>query len=89
LGERQAARTLEEDTLERRRRTLGADHADTLRTAYSLAHTLAGLGERQAARKLYEDTLERRRRTLGPDHADTLRTANNLARARKPTRHRK
>src|SRR6185369_5926211 len=79
LGDRQAARTLYEDTLERFRRTLGPDHALTLSTAHNLANPLGALGDRQAARTLYEDTLERRRRTLGPDHANTLRTAHNLA----------
>ncbi|WP_232425463.1 tetratricopeptide repeat protein [Pseudofrankia inefficax] len=37
MGDRQAARTLYEVTLERRRRTLGPDHANTLHTAHNLA----------------------------------------------------
>jgi hypothetical protein len=37
LGDHEAARTLDEDTLERRRRVLGADHPDTLTSAHNLA----------------------------------------------------
>ena len=79
LGEHQAARDLDEDTLARRRRVLGEDHPDTLASASNLAADLANLGEHQAARDLDEDTLARRRRVLGEDHPDTLASANNLA----------
>ncbi len=37
LGEHQAARDLDTDTLERRRRALGQDHPDTLTSASNLA----------------------------------------------------
>ena len=37
LGEYQAARELDQDTLARRRRVLGEDHPDTLHAANSLA----------------------------------------------------
>jgi hypothetical protein len=50
------ARDLNEDTLARRRRTLGEDHPDTLASASGLAAALAALGEHQAARDLDEDT---------------------------------
>jgi hypothetical protein len=40
LGEVQAARDLDQDTLERRRRVLGRDHPDTLRSVYNLAAEL-------------------------------------------------
>jgi hypothetical protein len=45
LGERQAARDLDQDTLDRRRRVLGQDHPDTLASATNLAHDLRELGE--------------------------------------------
>ena len=79
LGEDQAARELDEDTLARRRRVLGEDHPDTLASASNLAVDLRDLGEDQAARELDEDTLARRRRVLGEDHPDTLTSASNLA----------
>ena len=75
----QAARDLDQDTLERRRRVLGQDHPDTLYSAYNLAADLRELGEVHAARDLDQDTLERRRRVLGQDHPDTLYSAYNLA----------
>ena len=59
LGEHQAARELDEDTLARRRRVLGDDHPDTLNSANNLAVDLRNLGEHQAARELDEDTLAR------------------------------
>jgi len=48
LGETQAARELDEDTLTRKRRTLGEDHPDTLASASNLANDLRALGEPQA-----------------------------------------
>ena len=45
LGEVQAARDLEQDTLNRRRRVLGDDHPDTNRSASNLASDLRALGE--------------------------------------------
>ena len=75
----QAARDLDQDTLDRRRRILGHDHPDTLNSAHNLAIDLRALGEVQAARDLDQDTLDRRRRILGHDHPDTLNSAHNLA----------
>ena len=72
LGEPQAARELNEDTLDRRRRVLGEDHPDTLTSAFILAAELSELGEYQAAKELNEDTLDRRRRVLGDRHPDTM-----------------
>jgi hypothetical protein len=45
LGETQAARELDEDTLARYRRVLGEDHPDTLTSASNLAIDLRALGE--------------------------------------------
>jgi hypothetical protein len=45
LGEVPAARELDQDTLERRRRVLGQDHPDTLYSAHNLAADLRELGE--------------------------------------------
>jgi len=78
LGHVQAARDLNQDTLDRRR-VLGPDHPDTLDSAHNLAIDLRLLGDAQAARDLNQDILDRRRRILGEDHPDTLRSANDLA----------
>jgi len=45
LGEERAARDLDQDTLDRRRRVLGEDHPHTLRSASNLALDLRELGE--------------------------------------------
>ena len=45
LGELQAARDLDQDTLDRRRRILGQDHPATLTSADNLAADLRALGE--------------------------------------------
>jgi Tetratricopeptide repeat len=76
---RGAARDLDQDTLDRRRRLLGQNHPDTLASASELAIDLRNLGQVRAARDLDQDTLDRRRRVLGEDHPDTLATANKLA----------
>jgi hypothetical protein len=47
LGEHEQARALNEDTLTRRRRVLGDEHPDTVRSAASLAEDLRALGEDQ------------------------------------------
>ncbi|WP_131803618.1 toll/interleukin-1 receptor domain-containing protein, partial [Pseudofrankia sp. EUN1h] len=70
-----------EELLNHQRRTLGADHVDTLATANDLAKALVELGDWQVARSLAEDTLVRRRRVLGAEHADTLHTAGRLVAA--------
>ena len=45
LGQYQAARELDEDTLTRKRRMLGEDHPDTQRSARNLAADLRALDE--------------------------------------------
>jgi hypothetical protein len=45
LGEHQAARELDEDTLARKRRVLGDDHPSTLASAGNLTADLRTLGE--------------------------------------------
>jgi hypothetical protein len=72
VGEHQAARELDEDTLARRRRVLGEDHPDTLWSAYSLVGALMTLREYHAARELNDDIIARRRRVLGDDHPLTM-----------------
>jgi tetratricopeptide (TPR) repeat protein len=58
---------------------LGADHPDTLESAYLLTSSLMSLGAYELALPIAEDTYQRRRSALGPDHPDTLNAANSLA----------
>ena len=50
LDEPERARELDTDTLTRRRRVLGEDHPDTLRSATILTAVRASLGEHDRAR---------------------------------------
>ena len=59
---------MELDTLERRRRVLGADHPDTLRSAYNVAASLHELGEYIRANDITRTVLQRRRQIFGDDH---------------------
>jgi hypothetical protein len=79
LGQHEQARDLDQDTLERSRRTFGVDHPDTLSSANGLANDLQDLGQHEQARNLNQDTLERKQRVLGDDHPHTLISASNLA----------
>jgi len=78
-GEPGTARPLHKRALTDRRRILGEDHPDTLRSANNLAHDLRVLGEHERARQVNEDTLPRCRRVFGEDHPETLESASILA----------
>ncbi|WP_030038219.1 FxSxx-COOH system tetratricopeptide repeat protein [Streptomyces resistomycificus] len=79
LGDMWAARPIIEDAFARRRRTLGDDHPDTLKSANDLAAILGGLGEYAESHRMDEETFARRREVLGEDHPETFQSANNLA----------
>jgi hypothetical protein len=74
-----AARDLDLDTLQRRRRLLGDDHPETMGSVWVLMQDLFELGELAAARELGVDSLARYRRVCGDDHEGTLIAADNLA----------
>jgi tetratricopeptide (TPR) repeat protein len=79
LGRPTKACEVDQDTLQRRRRVLGDDHADTLAAAHNLAIDHHALGRFAQARRLNEETFAARCRILGAEHPDTLASANNLA----------
>jgi tetratricopeptide (TPR) repeat protein/tRNA A-37 threonylcarbamoyl transferase component Bud32 len=64
--------------LDLRRRVLGADHGDTLKTTNDLALLLHDSGRLTDAGRLFGDLLATYRRVLGPEHPDTLTSMNNL-----------
>ncbi|HXY13131.1 MAG TPA: serine/threonine-protein kinase [Terriglobales bacterium] len=67
-----------ERALDLRRRVLGPEHPDTLRSANRLANLYDKEGKYAQAEALHSQTLEIRRRVLGPEHPDTLESMNNL-----------
>src|SRR5260370_29509757 len=74
-----AARNLEEQVVEGRRRQLGEQHADTLKAIGKLAVTLAAQGNLAQARLLQEQVVAGRRSLFGEADLETLRAINNLA----------
>ena len=72
---------LNEETLRRRKVTIGPDHPDTLASMSYVARTHWWAGRFAVAVPLYEETLKRRQAKLGFSHADTLLTMNDLATA--------
>jgi tetratricopeptide (TPR) repeat protein len=78
-GDLSGARVLQEQLLAVRRRVLGEEQPDTLRSMMNLALTLHAQGDLPAARALQEQVLAVRRRVLGDEHPDTLVVMNDLA----------
>ncbi|KAA9159649.1 tetratricopeptide repeat protein [Amycolatopsis acidicola] len=72
----QSAALTAEDTLERRRRTLGEGDDDTLHSLGNLATALVATSQPERARSLYEQALSRRR-VLHGSGPDTLGLAGN------------
>ena len=60
-------------------RTLGKDHAGTLRTVNKMAMVFHDKGEYDKALEWYQRALDGREMALGKDHPDTLSTVNNMA----------
>jgi non-specific serine/threonine protein kinase/serine/threonine-protein kinase len=79
LGLYGPAASLSAKALDLRRRALGAEHPDTLRSLVDVAHVSCDQGRFQDAEKFYLKVLEIERRALGPEHPDTLRTTDALA----------
>ncbi|MCJ1255882.1 Kinesin light chain 3 [Lignoscripta atroalba] len=78
-GQTQEAVKLSEQVLKVRKRILGDEHPDTLKSMNNLACSYSDLGQRQEALKLSEQVLKVSKRILGDEHPDTLTSMNNLA----------
>jgi len=68
-----------EAALDLRRRVLGPEHPDTLRSMNNLALVYADEGKYAQAETLHSQALEIERRVLGPEHPNTLMSMHNLA----------
>jgi serine/threonine protein kinase/Tfp pilus assembly protein PilF len=79
LGVYPEARKQLEEALRLRRKVLGAENPQTLRTASDLAWLTLLQGKYPETESLANRTLESQRRVLGPEHPDTLFTMNTLA----------
>ena len=78
LGLYPQAQSLVTQAVDIRRRVLGPEHPDTLRTMASLGVNYIDQGRYAEAEKILRETLDARRRVLGPDHPDTLQSMNDL-----------
>ena len=79
LGLYSRALPLEQRALEIRKRVLGPENPDTLKTQNNLAILLARSGNYPEAEKLDRETVDTSRRVLGPDNPLTLGSTSNLA----------
>jgi hypothetical protein len=66
--------------LDARGQVLGAQHPDTLASAYEVAWWHGMAGDPAGAVVLFGPVCAARSRVLGPEHPDTLRTRNSIAR---------
>jgi len=80
LGRYERAEPQLAKALEARKRLLGDDHPDTLKSMNNLARLYFTQGRYDEAEPIYLETLEIRKRVLGDDHPDTLNSMHNLAR---------
>ncbi|HEX6810569.1 MAG TPA: serine/threonine-protein kinase, partial [Planctomycetota bacterium] len=78
LGLLQLANAPQTEALEIRRRFLGGDHADTLRSINNVGLLFQEQGQLAEAAPFYREALEQNRRTQGDDHPDTLTSVCNL-----------
>ena len=79
LGLYDRASSLMMQSLQIRRRVLGPNNADTLKSLNTLAKTMYLQGRNAEAEKLFHEALETRRRVLGLGHPDTLQSQSDLA----------
>jgi serine/threonine protein kinase len=79
LGLYPRAELLQRQSLEIRKRVLGPEHPETLRSANLLANVMHDEGHYAEAEKLDRETLDIQRRVLGPEHPLTLVAMSNLA----------
>jgi non-specific serine/threonine protein kinase/serine/threonine-protein kinase len=79
LGLYPQAASLYGDAVEVRKRVLGPENPDTLRSMHGLARPLREQGKYAEAEKLQRETLDIQRRVLKPDHPDTLASTTELA----------
>jgi serine/threonine protein kinase/tetratricopeptide (TPR) repeat protein len=79
LGLYPQAQSLYSDAVEIRRRMLGPENADTLRSMHNLARLLREQGQYAEAEKLQRETFDAQRRVVGGEHPDALASEAELA----------
>jgi hypothetical protein len=80
IGDWKHAEQLEVQVLDMRKKVLGAEHPDTLKSMANLASTYADRGNLNDAEQLEVQVLDMRKKLLGAEHPNTLESMANLAR---------
>ena len=78
-GDFNSAEQLEVQVMDMRKKILGADHPDTLRSIANLASTYRNQGRWNEAEQLDIQVMDMRKKLLGADHPDTRSSMANLA----------
>ncbi|MGH2670929.1 MAG: tetratricopeptide repeat protein, partial [bacterium] len=78
-GHYREAEALYRQTLGLRKRVLGSEHPDTLRSMYAFSHAFSVQGRHKEAEALLRETLEIQKRVLGSGHPETLRSLYAMA----------
>jgi serine/threonine protein kinase/tetratricopeptide (TPR) repeat protein len=79
LGLYPQAQSLFTDAIDIRKRVLGPENPDTLRSMHGLCRPLREQGKYAEAEKLQRETLDLQRRIIGPQHPDALSSEAELA----------
>ena len=79
VGRNEDSIRLAKQALEGRKRVLGTEHPETLRSQGNLSNSYGAAERYEEAIKIGEQTLKGRERVLGVDHPHTLMSRNNLA----------
>ena len=79
IGDWKHAEKLEVQMLDMRKKLLGGEHPDTLKTMANLARTYADQGNLKQAEQLEVQVLDMRKKLLGGEHPHTLISMANLA----------
>jgi hypothetical protein len=78
-GKHAEAERINREVLGARRRVLGAEHPDRLKSADNLATSLTDQGKHAEAERIERQVLGARRRVLGAEHPSTLTSSSNVA----------
>jgi len=78
MGLYDAALPLQKQALTIRRKELGEEHPDTLRSVNTLGQLLQAQGKLNDAEPYIREAFEKRTRVLGQGHPDTLESVNNM-----------
>jgi tetratricopeptide (TPR) repeat protein len=78
-GDSNNAEQLEIQVMDMRKKTLGAEHPDTIRSMGNLACTYSDQGRWDEAEQLRIQVMDMRKKLLGAEHPDTIWSMGNLA----------